>query len=328
MTPVTKLCCALLLTFAANAVLAAGSKLTIMTINLYGVGMNENRPLEETLAIFRAVDADIVALGETMRESVPCLEDYCPPVGPSMAPILARELGYNFYDQVGEDKGLWANAVLSRYPIVSVTPQELGVEVRVHDQKILLINTHGNDFSYPPYLLAGIPYGDTPFPKNAAEAIELSHRVRDVELERILQDIASVPDAQAILMFGDFNEPSHRDWTQRTFDVGRHPAVVEWPFTKSLEERGFTDAYRAIYPDEMTRPGYTWTPITEPDDPADHHDRIDFIFVRGAVEVLDAKVVGEKTPEADIVVTPWPTDHRAVMAVVRLTGADQMTDDE
>ena len=299
---------------------AAGPQLTIMTINLYGVGMNENRPLEETLAIFRAVDADIVALGETMRESVPCTEDYCPPVGPSMAPVLARELGYNFYDQVGQDKGLWANAVLSRYPIVSVTPQELGVVVRVHDQKILLINTHGNDFPYPPYLLAGTPYGDTPFPKNAAEAIELSHRARDVELERILQDIASVPDAEAILMFGDFNEPSHRDWTQRTFEAGRHPAVVEWPFTRALEEHGFVDTYRAIFPDEMAHPGYTWTPNTRPDDPADHHDRIDFIFVRGAVEVLDAKVVGEKTPEADIVVTPWPTDHRAVMAVVRLTG--------
>ncbi len=30
-----------------------------------------------------------------------------------------------------------------------------------------------------------------------------------------------------------------------------------------------------------------------------------------------ADIIGEKGPEADIVVTPWPSDHRAVAAKVR-----------
>ena len=42
-------------------------------------------------------------------------------------------------------------------------------------------------------------------------------------------------------------------------------------------------------------------------------------YVRGAgVTVESAAVMGEKAPEADIVVTPWPSDHRAVRAVIRL----------
>src|SRR4030095_4872449 len=30
------------------------------------------------------------------------------------------------------------------------------------------------------------------------------------------------------------------------------------------------------------RPGVTWTPTTKPEDPKDHHDRIDFVFFAGA----------------------------------------------
>jgi hypothetical protein len=33
--------------------------------------------------------------------------------------------------------------------------------------------------------------------------------------------------------------------------------------------------------------------------------------------VEQARIFGEQTPEADVVVTPWPSDHRAVVAKVR-----------
>jgi exodeoxyribonuclease-3 len=50
----------------------------------------------------------------------------------------------------------------------------------------------------------------------------------------------------------------------------------------------------------------------------DHHDRIDFVLARGdELEVESASIVGEKKPEADVVVRPWPSDHRAVAATVR-----------
>ena len=34
--------------------------------------------------------------------------------------------------------------------------------------------------------------------------------------------------------------------------------------------------------------------------------------------VESAAIVGESAPEADVVVTPWPSDHRAVAATVEL----------
>ena len=49
----------------------------------------------------------------------------------------------------------------------------------------------------------------------------------------------------------------------------------------------------------------------------DHHDRIDFVFARGDdLTVEDASIVGEAEPQAQIVVDPWPSDHRAVVATV------------
>lgn len=40
-------------------------------------------------------------------------------------------------------------------------------------------------------------------------------------------------------------------------------------------------------------------------------------FARAAaLKVISAGIVGEKAPEADLVVTPWPSDHRATMAKI------------
>ena len=72
-------------------------------------------------------------------------------------------------------------------------------------------------------------------------------------------------------------------------------------------------------PDEVARPAYTWTPTTAADDPKDHHDRIDFVMVNddgGTVE--QAEVVGEDAKHADVVVAPYPSDHRGVVATIKL----------
>ena len=46
-------------------------------------------------------------------------------------------------------------------------------------------------------------------------------------------------------------------------------------------------------------------------DAADH-DRIDFVYSRGKGEKLqEAKIVGESEEDAGIVVSPFPSDHRA-----------------
>ena len=89
-----------------------------------------------------------------------------------------------------------------------------------------------------------------------------------------------------------------------------------------MAEFGFVDAYRHVHRDPLANPGHTWTPTTEPTDKSDRHDRIDFVYVRGVARdaIEGATVVGEKPSAAHVVVTPWPSDHRAVLASVRLDG--------
>jgi exonuclease III len=82
---------------------------------------------------------------------------------------------------------------------------------------------------------------------------------------------------------------------------------------------GFVDGYREAHPDPLKAPGYTWTPTTAENDPKDRHDRIDFVFVGGRRATVElAEVVGESRARADIVVAPYPSDHRAVVVTVQL----------
>ena len=295
--------------------------LKVMSFNIYGGGANDGKPVDETVAVIRAAEADIVGVQETRLETDPCTAQSCPPTGPSVAKAIADKLGFYYYDQTKDNAALWANAVISRYPIGAATPNDLGVPIDVDGRKVFAYNVHFTDYPYQPYQLLKIPYGDATFLSEATAAVKAAEDARGPALKLLIEDLKAADNAAAAFVFGDFNEPSHRDWTQRAVDAGNQPMVVSWPTTSALEQQGFTDALRAAYPDEVAKPAFTWTPTTERTDPADHHDRIDFVLVRGGsgdpVAVEGASIVGEKTPEADIVVTPYPSDHRSVVVSVR-----------
>lgn len=312
----------LLLAFMAAVVpggaIAAETTLTVMTFNIWGGGANEGKPIDETVAAIRAAGADIVGLQETRLEGEECTADVCPPQGESVAKAIAEVLGFHYYDQTAENAALWANAILSRYPIGAATPNDLGVAIDVDGRTVYAFNIHLDDSPYQPYQLLNIEYGDFPFIKTAEEAVRFAEETRGPGIELLLADLKAAEGADAAFIFGDFNEPSHRDWTEAAAAAGRHPLAVPYPTTRAIEAQGFTDALRAAWPDEVAVPAFTWTPTSDPADHEDHHDRIDFVFVRGEGLVVEsAAVVGEKEPEAQIVVTPWPSDHRAVAATVR-----------
>ena len=88
--------------------------MSILTFNLWGAGLNENKPVTETVAVLKAVDADIIGLQETRAEADVCTAEDCDAAGPSVAPALAEALGYHLYEQRPDGGPLWANAVLSR----------------------------------------------------------------------------------------------------------------------------------------------------------------------------------------------------------------------
>jgi hypothetical protein len=133
-----------------------------------------------------------------------------------------------------------------------------------------------------------------------------------------------------VVLLGDFNAPSHRDWIDAT--VGHRPHVLRpfaWPTSVETEATGLVDAYRSAYPDPLTLPGLTWPaarPFVEGYNPAaDGHpeDRIDFMFVSPDVEVQTIQIVGEAASECtDLAFDPWPTDHRGLLATLTVEGVD------
>jgi len=310
------LACALWL---AASPLAAATRLTLLSFNTWGGGLNEGRPIDETVAVLRATDADLAGLQEMRAESSTCSATDCPPGERSVAGPLAAALGLHVHEQSGPEEVVWACAILSRLPIVATSPNGLGAIVEVDGRRLGVFNIHPTDYPYQPYQLLDIPYGEAPFLDTAEEAVAAATATRAETLRLLREDLAWAAATEAQVIFGDFNEPSHRDWSERAAAAGRHPLAVQWPLVRALEADGFVDALRSVHPDEIAKPAYTWTPTTRPDDPADHHDRIDFVLVRGAALTVEAAgVVGEQAPEADLVVTPWPSDHRAVRVVVRI----------
>lgn len=295
--------------------IAGAESLRVMSFNIYGGGANDGLGVETTVAAIRAAGADIVGLQETRTESDPCDADNCPPAGPSVAAEIAAALGFFHYDQTAENEALWANAVISRFPIGAATENDLGVVIDVNGTPVWVFNIHLDDEPYQPYQAVGIEYGPAPFTTDPGELADWAVRTRGPALDLLFADMAAAGDAVAVVT-GDFNEPSHLDWTEAVVAAGQQPVAVTWPTTARLEAAGFADAYRAVHPDPLDRPAYTWTPLwSTEDDPEDKHDRIDFVLVRGAT-VTDAAIVGEEGPRSDIASMPWPADHRAVVAAI------------
>ncbi len=280
------------------------SSVKVMSYNIYRGGTMHRQPLSQTVKVIHEAKADIAGLQE-MRS----------PRGDNTEK-LAELLGWNHHAQI-----------FTRYEIVE--KMKNGVKVKLPSgQGAYIFNLHLPASPYLPYQFLGIkpkwPKNDKPFIpiiKTEAEAIASAEKVPGKQIAELLREIRSLPDQEApVFVVGDFNEPSHFDWTEAAAKAGRHPLKVAYPTSKVFAAASFCDAYRTIYPDEMEKPGFTWTPMKKADEPKTHHDRIDYVYYKGkGVKVTDAKIVGENEENADIVVSPYPSDHRAVVATFTLT---------
>lgn len=296
---------------------AADTTLRIMSFNIWGGGGNEGKGIAQTVAALKAAAPDIVGIQETRIEGENCTADVCPPKGTSVARDIAAALGFHYYDQTQENAALWSNAILSRYPIGPATAHDLGVPIDVNGTTVWAFNIHHDDSPYQPYQLLGIDYGDAPFIKTGAEAVDWADRTRKPAMDLLFADMAAAEGAAAVFVFGDFNEPSALDWTPAAVAAGQQPVAVRWPTTQRLLDAGFVDSYRAVHPDPVARPAFTWSSTYPEDADDDHPDRIDFAFAKGArLTVTGAWIVGETGRRTDLAVDPWPSDHRATLAEV------------
>ena len=298
--------CRLTLSLLAAEKTENESSVRVMAYNIYRGGEMHGQPLSQTAKVIQEAKADIVGIQEPRSPKGFTTEK------------LAKILGWNHSANIR--KGI----ILTPYEIVENL--DGGIKVKLPSgQEAYVFSLHLPSNPYQPYQLLSIQpkwykHKDTPFIKTEDEAIEAAQKARGGEISALLHQIRNLPDKEApVFVVGDFNEPSHLDWTEAAAKSGRHPMKVAYPNSQAMLTAGFTDSYRSIYPDEMAKPGFTWSPKYEADDPTTHHDRIDFVYFKGkGVQVTDAKIVGENKENADIVVAPYPSDHRAVVATFTL----------
>ena len=282
--------------------------LRVMTFNIWYGGDQVSLPA--VAEAIRLADADVVGIQE--------------PDGHLAR--LAAMAGYQYYDE--------RRNILARYPlfdsgtgmrtlpgapdyaVTALDDNALPAWLMVRPGEVVAVaNTH---FSSDPYGPEAVRDGEA---LPAVLALEEQARVPSA---RALQPLGKLGNSGTpVFLTGDFNTPSHRDWTatmQATRpEVIRYP--VPWPSTALLESSGLRDSFREAHPDPTQVPGLTWTagmpaPYIRPRETL---DRIDYIFSGGITTTLDSRIFGEEGgPDVAASVTPWPSDHRALVSTFEI----------
>jgi endonuclease/exonuclease/phosphatase family metal-dependent hydrolase len=217
--------------------------------------------------------------------------------------------------------------IITRFPIIDTSGGGALIEI-TPEQSAWVFNVHFTAYPYQPYDLR-----DGTLAQNEAAVIAAAESVRGGQADSLVTAITNSGAMAAgipVFVTGDFNEPSHLDWTQEAADATARPydLKVEYPASKKMTDLGLADAFRTIWPDELTRTGYTWTPGTPPPSVGvnEVHDRIDFVYYWGTgVTAIAAVTVGidDTNPNTDIAITAYPSDHRAVLGTFALPEAGE-----
>ncbi len=280
------------LAVSAQEVAIEPVELRIMTFNIWIGGEVVN--FGKIVEAIQAADADIVGLQEAEGN----------------VRRIADALGWQYANERMQ--------IISHFPLID-PPDGDGKYIFAQiapGEVVALANVH----------LPSGPYGPEAVRDGAAldEVLELEREARLPFIEPVLESVSPLIDAGTpVLLTGDFNTPSHHDWTEAMVaerDQVKYP--VDWPVTIAVETAGFQDTFRIAHPDPVENPGITWTygypyPRLKPDEVI---DRIDLVFASNGIEILDSKIVGPAgSPNADIEIEPYGSDHRAVVSTVRLT---------
>lgn len=274
----------------ALAVAAPIESLRVMTYNIWVGGLESDLPLSRTADVIRAAGADVIGIQEAY--------------GSTQA--IANELGFFYHDIDGD------NAIISRFPIAEVVPQ--GVKLQLSPgQPAYVFSVHLEPYPYEPYdIRDGLITNEV---KAIASAQSSRGNTLAVALSRTTTALAS---GAPVFFVGDFNEPSHLDWTQEAAHAGLNFGIkVNWPASRAVAKAGYIDAFRQLRPDEVGDRAETWTPGYPPPDldPGEVHDRIDFVYATPNAMPTLAQVLGFDAGDGntDVGLDPYPSDHRAVV---------------
>ena len=269
---------------------------------------------EKTLAIIRAADPDIVL----MQESYDIDGDR-----PKLGKWLSEQLEWNYYQ--GDSPHLCV-----------LTPLDMKATFfhhQWHGLGALLTDEAGRSclawsiwIDYRSYISWELR--DNPEISDedllAAEHERSSRLQEATALIEHLKEEGHLEADVPVLVGGDWNTPSHLEWTVDTERVFQRRRALPLPVSIAMRDAGFTDTFRHIYPDPVQQPGITWSPMFRSSgDKAQGFERIDRLYLKNP-----AKPAGGWTLEAvaaTVLPTPWedenievrhrqfPSDHGAVV---------------
>lgn len=295
----------LLAALLATPAAAEPMQIKVLTFNIWYGG--DQVDFASVIKAIRLADADIVGLqepdGKTLQ--IAALAGY--PYADQRRHILSK---YPIFDSA---LGETTHAENPPYSIAGLDPDAVHAWVEVAPGRVIAVaNTHLTSDPYGPELVRD--------GKSLAEVVQTEKDIRLPEAEALISGLKPLIDKGIpLILTGDFNSPSWRDWTDAAVAARPAPAFpVEWPVSQAFEAAGFTDAFRAVHPDPVKDPGQTWTagrpaPYIPP---GETFDRIDFAWVAN-VQPVESVVMGEAgNPQNALSVTPWPSDHRAVLTTL------------
>jgi endonuclease/exonuclease/phosphatase family metal-dependent hydrolase len=319
-----------------------------MSFNIWQEGTSVSNGLEKIRDVIIETEADIICFSEVRNYNN---QDWTSEIVDELS-----ALGHIYQgNYIGGDV-----SIISKFPISNASlVGSIGLyNVQLTTQTISVACAHLDYTYYACYLPRGYNGGSpnwdmiddgtgNPDPILDINQI-LSYNLLSTRDEHIADLLNSVNNnSNPIIFMGDFNEPSHLDWTNNTSQLFDHNGLtIPWQNTLNLEVNGFVDAYREYFPNPATHPGITWpsfangigstswTPL------ADERERIDYIFHKGdEINTTYAALVGPKESYAYNQITTshtsnenfiaydlsWPSDHKALLTTLEF-GAASISD--
>ena len=263
-------------------------QLKVMTFNVWLGGNVVD--IAQVAEVIRASGADVVGLQESDGN----------------ARRIADLVGWAHVDE--------QHQVISRYPLIAPADSDGYVYVQLAPGQVVAVaNIHLPSDPYGPYLVRDGMTVD--------EVLANEQELRVSDLQTKAEGWTTAFDQGIpLVLTGDFNTPSFRDWTSETVGERAHLKYsVDWPVSHAVEDLGFVDTYRHVHPDPVAHPGITWTfgyPFPRLLD-GEAQDRIDFVYVAGAASIENSEIVGPpKAGDVTIPVSPYPSDHLGVVSTI------------
>ncbi|MBQ41935.1 MAG: hypothetical protein CME15_05705 [Gemmatimonadetes bacterium] len=266
------------------------TEIRVLSWNIWHGGRRDGdvEGLARTIEIIRRSEADVICMQETYGSGA----------------HIADGLGYYFYLRSSN------LSVMSRFPIRKTydlfEPFRFGgVCLTLSPGQEMLL------FSLWIHYLPDFCHDVLEEGMTAQKLVAAEDETRGREIDQILAVLKPILERRAgdlpVVVGGDFNSPSHLDWTEAMLHRNRG-LIVRWPVSEAMAKAGFTDSYRAVHTDPSQHFGRTWSPRSS----ASWQDRIDYIYYQGdGLSCSSAEVLEHFEPQ-------WPSDHAAVLATLTI----------